>query len=308
MKTPMNIPLPTLSDSPNRADCWRKYRDQLYRTLQMIAQERLSFLVSVFLSTIILGLVVSAIGAALFGMPPTKNAPDSAAPWRALFSLLGNTYSAFLMIGLMRVIRLWLKGDTTTGWNAIAKTSFKHWMKILVTYLLFFAGCAIGFVLLIFPGVWFLLTYQFAMLAIADDPDLGIMEAFRISQSLTTGNRWEIIVTSLVTSVRFWWRHGGRWSLFAIIAPLIGYVILTALTVLSGGGSTALGILFNVINWLLAAVGIVGIVGLVLTAIYTSIILQYTYPFILFLGLSRRHAPEATEIGAAPEEAPLLID
>ena len=177
----MSIPFPTLSDSPNQSDCWRKYRDQLYRTIQMIAQERLGFLISVFLSTIVLGLVISAIGAALFGMSPTKNALDSAAPWRALFSLLGNTYSAFLVIGLMRVIRLWLEGDTTNGWSAIAKTSFRHWMKILVTYVLFFAGCAMGFVLLIIPGVWFLLTYQFAMLAIADNPDLGIMEAFRIS-------------------------------------------------------------------------------------------------------------------------------
>ena len=114
-------------------------------------------------------------------------------------------------------------------------------------------------------------------------------------------------MTSLVTNVRFWWRHGGRWSLFAIVAPLIGYVILTALTVLSGGGSTALSILFSVINWLLAAVGIVGIVGLALTAVYTSIIIQYTCPFFLFLGLSRRHAPETTETGATPEKAPLLI-
>lgn len=68
---------------------------------------------------------------------------------------------------------------------------------LLLTYfsssLLVFAICFIGFLLLIIPGIIFMLWFQFYVLAIVDE-NAGPVEALKISYATAKGNIWHILV------------------------------------------------------------------------------------------------------------------
>ena len=304
----MSIPFPALSDSQDQENRWREYRDSLYLTIQTIAQEKLGLLISVFFSAFALNIIILGVSSAIFGVPPAHNAPDPAAPWRALLSSIGNVYYVFITIGMVNVVRLWMKGGPDAGWDTIFHTSLGHLLRMIIAYLLYIVGCIVGVILLIIPGIWFALTYQLAPTALAANPSLGIMDAFRRSRSLTTGNRWQIFVTSITTTIRFWWRHGGKWSILVVVSALAGYVFLTAATT-GIGERSVLAILFSVIKWTLAASGIVGIIGFILTGMYTSVIVQYTFLPILFFSLNEPQTTSSVSMkaGVVSEEAPPIL-
>jgi uncharacterized protein UPF0259 len=110
--------------------------------------------------------------------------------------------------------------------------------------ILFGLGVGIGFILLIVPGVIFLLMWAVAVPALVVERN-GVFAAFRRSAELTKGARWKILGLFLVLAVIYW--------LLSIVLGLVGLKMYGA-TNAAGGltvgnllGSAILGVVFNVL-------------------------------------------------------------
>lgn len=86
----------------------------------------------------------------------------------------------------------------------------------------------IGFVLLIVPGVFLMISFLFVIFAIGVEDERAI-DALRHSWELASGNRWSLLalglVVGVITSV-----GSGVGSVFTFISPVIGQVASLALT------------------------------------------------------------------------------
>jgi hypothetical protein len=261
---------------------WTEFRNGLYSTLETMAREKIWFIVGVALSVFAVQILIFGIQTALFGFPPEKGEADPAAAPRFLLSLIGNAYSFFISVGAVRVVRAWSRNQEA-GWDELKRTSFVQWLKCLATFILFGFGTVVGFILLIVPGIWFALTYQFAFTAMAADPNLGIMDAFRRSKSITQGNRWNILVTSIHLGLKFWWRKGGKRAFLGILGSLAAFVIIRA------AGAP------NALSWIAYAAGFLSILGFVNNFVNLPLI---------FFGLTNGPEP-APEVPAEAPENPI---
>jgi hypothetical protein len=73
---------------------------------------------------------------------------------------------------------------------------FQHaalFWKVVGVSILFGLMVVLGFILLIIPGVYFYLKYQFALFAVIDRPKIHIKEAFQESARLTEGVKWKLL-------------------------------------------------------------------------------------------------------------------
>jgi hypothetical protein len=289
MDAPLSFPIAT----NDREQRWKTFQQALSDTLEHLARKRFWFLASLFLP----GIIFSLLENILFG-PVPKEGIDPYAASRTLLSLASVAFLLFLSVGMVNVTRLWIN-QQEAGWSEIFQTPFLLWLKELGVLVLFFLGSVIGFLFLVIPGIWFILTYQFALTALAANPSLSIWETFQKSKSLTAGNRWKIFVTSFVVTLRFWWRKGGKWALWATLVAL-GIFILTTLT--SGATVAPITPSVKMVGFVAAALGFVGIFGLVVTGIYTAIATQYTLNPLIFFGLTNK--PENARIAEVDPETP----
>lgn len=67
----------------------------------------------------------------------------------------------------------------------------QHFVSYLLTAIVYGVGVAVGFVLLIVPGVFLMLTYQFAQYFVIDK-GIRPIEALQASARITRGHRWEL--------------------------------------------------------------------------------------------------------------------
>lgn len=279
----------------------KSFIDSLYVIVERIAHEKIWFLAGVFLSTLAIQILLAVIETLVFGPPASKNAPDPNAFPRFIVSSIGNAYSLLITLGMVGVVYAWLHGQEARM-KELFNVSFFTWLKGLATIILFFVGTVIGFILLIIPGIWFALTYQFAVIAIATHPEQGIMNAFRKSKEITQNRKWMILVTSIVLSFRFWWRKGGKWAALGIVGTLILLTLSYALKAAVPG--SAPGILVTILQWASYIVGAVSIVAFIVTGIYSSIVLQFVNMPLIFFSLSNEQPAQAsadTISGPAPD-------
>lgn len=292
----------------DRNSQWREFRDSLYAILERIAREKIWFLVGVALSTLTVQIIVSGIEISLFGLPPEGNVPDPNALPRFVFSLIGGIYGLFIILGMVGVVRLWAEGQAA-GWKAIFSTTPATWLKACGASILFFAGVIIGLILLIVPGIWFALTYQFVITAIAADPNLSIKDAFRKSKKITQGRRWNVLVTTIALNFRFWWNKGGKWSFLGLISSLLILVIVQATKTLLGVvGGSILGIAMNIITWAAYTIGFVSVFAFIITGIYTGIVTQFVNMPLIFFGLTNKQAEEADDSTADSNTSTIPFD
>ena len=71
-------------------------------------------------------------------------------------------------------------------------TGFKYFFKALFLYLLFNISVLIGTILLIIPGFVIFLMFSQIFYIIADDPETGVIEAFKKSASLMKNNKLQL--------------------------------------------------------------------------------------------------------------------
>ncbi|MGM9522638.1 MAG: DUF975 family protein [Oscillospiraceae bacterium] len=80
--------------------------------------------------------------------------------------------------------------------------SFNHFWKILIINILTYIFAAIGFVLLIVPGLIIMLRYSMAIMVLYDNPELGPVQCMRQSARLMRGNKWRYF--TLLLSFLMW--------------------------------------------------------------------------------------------------------
>ena len=61
----------------------------------------------------------------------------------------------------------------------------------------------LGFILLIIPGIILALMYSQIFFILADDPDIGVIEAFNLSEKMMRNNKWQLFMLNLEAILYF---------------------------------------------------------------------------------------------------------
>ncbi|GIR98545.1 MAG: hypothetical protein CM15mP101_09150 [Flavobacteriaceae bacterium] len=72
-------------------------------------------------------------------------------------------------------------------------SAFKHFFKALILVLLFTISSAIGFLLLIVPGIFIALMFSQIFYIMAEDPSTGVIDAFKKSASLMKNKKLQYL-------------------------------------------------------------------------------------------------------------------
>ncbi|HVY55835.1 MAG TPA: hypothetical protein VHC46_08780 [Thermodesulfobacteriota bacterium] len=111
-------------------------------------------------------------------------------------SIIFNLGYVFLTVAINLVgIKIALKFCDNDQRPLIDVISFtpRLFLKFAAGYILFSLLVAAGLLLLIAPGVYFMIRYQYVLYFIADR-DADIWEAFKKSSTITGGIKWELLV------------------------------------------------------------------------------------------------------------------
>ncbi len=147
--------------------------------------------------SVVFGLVGTAMGipSASPGTPaPANEMTGSQIAFTLVSNLVSNVVSVFLMLGFTRIAL-----NIVSGKQVAVGMLFGQGDKVLRAFfagILFGLMVAVGFLLLIFPGIYLLLRYGQYMNAIVDK-DMGIMDSFAYSARLTENNRLNVFVIVL---------------------------------------------------------------------------------------------------------------
>lgn len=147
--------------------------------------ERLGFWVVL----ILIILAVSAIPQAI-AQPFAESAPVL----NTLINLAGTVISILVSIGTIAISLKVYDGQGVTYGDLFSRRNlFWRYFGATIVYTVI---VAVGFVLLIVPGVIFLVKYQFALYAVVDR-GAGVTEAFNASARLTNGVKWKLFLFDL---------------------------------------------------------------------------------------------------------------
>lgn len=123
--------------------------------------------------------------------------------------IIGNLdgFAAFILQIASWIINIILNiGLLTIAWNIVKEkdvdwgnfTENIHlWWKMLLGSLLYTVIVYAGTILLIVPGIYFGIKYQFFGFALIENPQRGIWESFKRSAEITKGAKWKLF--------GFWW-------------------------------------------------------------------------------------------------------
>ena len=109
--------------------------------------------------------------------------------------IISQVLSLFLSLGTMRIGLNLVSGREVNVGQLFGEGG--KLLRAIGASILFVLMVAIGLVFLIVPGVYLALRFGQYMKAIVDR-DLGVMEAFAYSSSLTTNNRLNLLLLSLL--------------------------------------------------------------------------------------------------------------
>ena len=74
----------------------------------------------------------------------------------------------------------------------------KQWVKYILAYLLLGFLVIVGFILLIIPGIIATLMFSQVFYILAEDDDIGVVEAFQKSNSMMKGNKTSLFLVFLI--------------------------------------------------------------------------------------------------------------
>ena len=109
----------------------------------------------------------------------------------------------FVLVTIMGIGFVQIILDATDGKRPMLSTLFTRWnifFKYLGVTIVFGFVVYVGFLLLIFPGVIWMLKYWFAPLLVVDK-GMGPIEAMKKSSEMTMGLKWDLLGFYSVTSV-----------------------------------------------------------------------------------------------------------
>ena len=116
------------------------------------------------------------------------------APQNILLNIVVICVSAYIQLGLAVYCIGLYKGDEV---NYVTIFSRFKGLKPIVFILILSVVILLGFILLIIPGIILSLMYSQVFYILADDPDIGAIEAFNKSEKMMRGHKWQLFMLNL---------------------------------------------------------------------------------------------------------------
>ena len=116
------------------------------------------------------------------------------APQNILLNIVVICISAYIQLGLAVYCIGLYKGDEV---NYVTIFSRFKGLKPIVFILILSVVVFLGFILLIIPGIILSLMYSQVFYILADDPDIGAIEAFNKSEKMMRGHKWQLFMLNL---------------------------------------------------------------------------------------------------------------
>ena len=137
------------------------------------------------------------------------------APQNILLNIMVICVSAYIQLGLAVYCIGLYKGDEV---NYVTIFSRFNGLKPIVFILILSVVVMLGFILLIIPGIILSLMYSQVFYILADDPDVGPIEAFNKSEKMMRGHKWQLFLLQLEAALYIF---AGIFTLFIWWAWLI---------------------------------------------------------------------------------------
>ena len=137
------------------------------------------------------------------------------APQNILLNIVVICVSAYIQLGLAVYCIGLYKGDEV---NYVTIFSRFKGLKPIVFILILSVVIFLGFILLIIPGIILSLMYSQVFYILADDPDIGAIEAFNKSEKMMRGHKWQLFMLNLEAALYIF---AGIFTLFIWWAWLI---------------------------------------------------------------------------------------
>ena len=133
---------------------------------------------------------------------------SSVSPQNVLLNIVVVCLSGYLQLGIaVFCLDVYNKGEGDF------KTIFSRFngFKPIVFILMLSIAIVLGFILLIIPGIILALMYSQVFFILADDPDIGVIEAFNLSEKMMRNNKWQLFMLNLEAFLYFF---AGFFTLF----------------------------------------------------------------------------------------------
>jgi uncharacterized membrane protein len=122
------------------------------------------------------------------------------APQNILLNIVVVCVSAYIQLGLaVYCIGLYKGGEV----NYVTIFSRFSGLKPIVFIIILSVAIMLGFILLIVPGIILSLMYSQVFFILADDPDVGTIEAFNMSEKMMRGHKWQLFMLQLEAALYF---------------------------------------------------------------------------------------------------------
>jgi uncharacterized membrane protein len=122
------------------------------------------------------------------------------APQNILLNIVVVCVSAYIQLGLAVYCIGLYKGDEV---NYVTIFSRFNGLKPIVFISILSIVIMLGFILLIIPGIILALMYSQVFFILADDPDVGTIEAFNKSEKMMRGHKWQLFMLNLEAALYF---------------------------------------------------------------------------------------------------------
>jgi len=109
---------------------------------------------------------------------------------QGILSIVSIVVQILISIGIITVFLKLAKGETVS-WNDMINNR-KRFLPFFGASILYQIIVFIGLILLIVPGIYFAIKYQFAKYVIIDNPKSSIKEAFAQSSAMTKDVKWRL--------------------------------------------------------------------------------------------------------------------
>ena len=132
----------------------------------------------------------------------------SVSPQNLILNLLAVCLAGYIQLGIaVFSLDVYNKGEV----NFTTIFSCFNDVKPIIFIIILTIAIALGFILLVIPGIILALMYSQIFFILADDPDIGIIEAFNLSEKMMRNNKWQLFMLNLEAFLYFF---AGIFTLF----------------------------------------------------------------------------------------------
>lgn len=139
-----------------------------------------------------------------------------------IFNVGSLLFSVFMNIVFIRVALNIYEGDRGKI-EEILTLSLPLFFKFLLASVLYFLVIAAGLLLLIIPGFYFMVKYQFVLYLVVDK-GMDVVPAFNMSSEITNGVKWRLFLFDLLI---------GLILLIGMLLIFVGYLVAFPITIMA---------------------------------------------------------------------------